>query len=245
MAKLYVVGIGPGGKEHLTQRAIEVLQLCEVVTGYTYYIKLLKDYLEGKKVLKTGMTKEIERCKMAIEEVRQGRDTCIVSTGDAGLYGMAGPIFELAEDIEIEVVPGVSSVFAAAAEMGAPLMHDMCTISLSDLLTPWEVIEKRQELAAKADFVISLYNPRSRGRKDHLNRAVEIMGEFVKKDTPVALVRNAGREGNERKLVTFETIDYEFVDMKTVIIIGNSQTFVKNGQMVTPRGYRIEEKVEA
>ncbi len=239
MPKLYVVGIGPGGKEYLTLKAIETIQRCPVVVGYTYYIELIKDLLNEQKVIQTGMTKEIERCQAAIAEVQNGKDTCIISTGDPGLYGMAGPIMEMVEDIDVEIVPGVSSVFSAAAEMGSPLMHDFCTISLSDLLTPWPVIEKRLEHAAKGDFVISLYNPKSRGRKEHINRAVEILKQEIKPETPVALVKNAGREGNERKLLTLDTIDYEFIDMKTVVIIGNSQTYTKNGWMITPRGYKL------
>lgn len=239
MATLYVLGIGPGGREHLTLKAVETLEKCSVIAGYTYYIKLIEEFIKGKKVIQTGMTKEIERCRQAIEEVKKGNDTCLVSTGDAGLYGMAGPIYEMAEGIDIEVVPGVSAVFCAAAEVGAPLMHDFCTISLSDLLTPWPVIEKRLEHAAKGDFVISLYNPKSKGRKEHIEKAVEILTRDVKPDTPVALVRNAGREGNARKLVTLSTIDFDFIDMKTVVIIGNSQTYIKDGFMVTPRGYTI------
>ena len=239
MAKLYVVGIGPGGLEHLTSKAKDLLERCPVIVGYTYYIKLVEAFLHGKKVIQTGMTKEIERCEAAIAEVRKGNDTCLISTGDPGLYGMAGPILEMVEDIEVEIVPGVSSVFSAAAEVGAPLMHDFCTISLSDLLTPWPVIEKRLAHAAQGDFVISLYNPKSRGRKLHIEKAVAIIKQFVATETPVALVKNAGREGNERKLTTLGTIDFEFIDMKTVVIIGNSQTFVKGGWMVTPRGYKL------
>ncbi|MBU2510800.1 precorrin-3B C(17)-methyltransferase [bacterium] len=239
MAKLYVVGIGPGGSEHLTQKAREILEKCNTIVGYTYYIKLVEEYTKNKKVIQTGMTKEIERCQAAIDEVRNGVDTCLISTGDPGLYGMAGPILEMAEDIAVEIVPGVSSVFAAAAEVGAPLMHDFCTISLSDLLTPWEVIEKRLAHAAEGDFVISLYNPKSRGRKLHIAKAITIIKQYVAPKTPVALVKNAGRPGNERKLVTLDTIDFDFIDMKTVVIIGNSQTFIKDEWMVTPRGYKI------
>lgn len=239
MAKLYIVGIGPGGLEFMTQRAIEVIKACEVVVGYNYYIDLIHDLVQGKTLISTGMTAEIERCKQAIHEVEQGRDTAIISSGDAGLYGMAGPIYELAGEIEIEVVAGVSSVFAAAAEVGAPLMHDFCTLSLSDLLTPWEIITKRIKLAAQADFVIALYNPKSRGRKHHLSKAVKIMSPHIDSKRPVALVKNAGRAENQRILVSFGSIDYDFVDMKTVVIIGNSQTFIKNGKMITPRGYQI------
>jgi precorrin-3B C17-methyltransferase / cobalt-factor III methyltransferase len=239
MATLYVVGIGPGGIEHLTARARQVLEDSPVIVGYTYYIKLVEAFIKGKKVIQTGMTKEIERCQAAIDEVREGRDTCLVSTGDPGLYGMAGPILEMAEGINVEIVAGVSSVFSAAAEMGAPLMHDFCTISLSDLLTPWPVIEKRLEHAAKGDFVISLYNPKSKGRKHHIETAVDILKKEFNPDRPVALVKNAGREGNDRKLQTLASIDFEFIDMKTVVIIGNSQTYIKDGWMITPRGYKL------
>lgn len=239
MAKLYVVGIGPGGREHFTQKAVEALENCDVIVGYNYYIKLVKDFLEGKKVIKTGMKSEIERCKMAIEETRQGLDCCMISTGDAGLYGMAGPILEMADDIEVEVIPGISSSFCAAAEMGAPIMHDCCTISLSDLLTPWDVIENRLNHAAQGDFVISLYNPKSKGRPDHLKKAIEIISQYKSKETPVALVKNAGRDGNDKKLLTIETLDYDFVDMRTVIIIGNKETFIRGDRMITPRGYSV------
>ena len=240
MARLYVVGIGPGGKEHLTLKAIEVLQKCSVLVGYTFYIELIQEFIEGKTVISTGMKSEIERCKQAIAEVRKGYDTCIVSTGDPGLYGMAGLALELAEDIEVEVVPGVSSAFCAAAEMGAPIMHDFCTISLSDLLTPWEVIEKRLKHAAKADFVIAIYNPKSKGRPKHLERAIDILKRYKKAATPVALVKNAGRKGNEQKLLTLSSIDETFVDMKTIVIVGNKETYVKDGKMITPRGYSLD-----
>jgi precorrin-3B C17-methyltransferase len=239
MAKLYVVGIGPGGKEHLTLKAINALQHCHVIVGYTFYIELIQEFIQGKIVITTGMTGEIERCKRAIEEVNKGFDTCIVSTGDPGLYGMAGPVLELTEDIEVEIVPGVSAAFCAASEVGAPLMHDFCTISLSDLLTPWEIIEKRLEQAAQADFVIALYNPKSKGRQHHIESAVDILLKYKKAGTPVALIKNAGRGGTEKKLVTLSTMNYEFIDMKTLVIIGNSQTYIKGERMITPRGYRV------
>lgn len=239
MAKLYVVGIGPGGKEHLTIKAADVLQKCQVIVGYTLYIDLIREFTEGKTVISTGMTKEIDRCKRAIKEVRKGHDTCIVSSGDPGLYGMAGPVLELAEGIEVEIVPGVSSAFCAASEVGAPIMHDMCTISLSDLLTPWEVIESRLKHAAQGDFAIALYNPKSKGRPKHIETAITILANYKEMTTPVALVKNAGRAGSERKLVTLATIDYEFIDMKTVVIIGNKTTYIKDGKMITPRGYHL------
>ncbi len=239
MAKLYVVGLGPGGKEHLTLKALEVLKSCDVVVGYTFYLDLIQDLLGGKTIISTGMTGEIERCRQAIEQVKQGYDTCIVSSGDAGLYGMAGPILEMAEGIDVEIVPGVSAVFAAAAEMGAPLMHDLCIISLSDLLTPWELIETRLDMAGRGDFVIALYNPKSKGRPRHIEKAIALLAKYKKPDTPVALVKNAGRAGAERTLLTLATLDYDFIDMKTLVIIGNRTTCVKNGKMITPRGYTL------
>ena len=239
MATLYVVGIGPGGLEHFTTKAIETIRHCDVIVGYHYYIELVAQLTAGKKIVGTGMRSEIERCKRAIDEVRNGLDTCIVSTGDAGLYGMAGPVLELAQGIAVEVVPGVSSVFAAAAEVGAPLMHDFCTISLSDLLTPWHVIEKRLDAAARGDFVISLYNPKSKGRAGHMEKAATILLKHYEAERPVALVKNAGREGNRRKLSPLGALDYDFIDMKTVVVVGNSRTCIKEGKMITPRGYGI------
>ncbi len=239
MAKLYVVGIGPGGTDHLTFKAREALERCQVVVGYTFYLELIRDLIRDKTIISTGMTGEIERCNQAIKKVKEGFETCIVSTGDPGLYGMAGPILELADDIEFEVIPGISSAFCAAAEVGAPIMHDCCMISLSDLLTPWNMIEDRLKHAAQADFVIALYNPKSKGRPQHINRAVEIICRYKSDTTPVALVKNAGRAENAQKLVTLATLDYDFIDMKTVVIIGNSRTYVKNDRMITPRGYRI------
>jgi precorrin-3B C17-methyltransferase len=239
MAKLYIVGIGPGGREHMTLKAFQVIEKSQVIVGYTFYIELLGDLIQNKEVIKTGMKGEIERCKMAIEKVRDGFDTCIVSTGDPGLYGMAGPIFEMVNDIELEVVPGITAALCAAAETGAPIMHDFCTISLSDLLTPWEAIEKRLECAALGDFVIALYNPKSKGRPKHIERAVEIISKHRSKSTPVALVKNSGRDGNERRVMTLSNIDYDFIDMMTTVIIGNSNTYIKNNYMITPRGYSL------
>ncbi|OGO78202.1 MAG: precorrin-3B C(17)-methyltransferase [Clostridiales bacterium GWB2_37_7] len=237
MGKLYVVGIGPGGKEHMTLKALETIHQCEVIVGYTFYIELIRDLVQGKRVIRTGMMGEIERCKMAVEETVKGFDTCIISTGDAGLYGMAGPILELAKDLEVEVIPGVTSSFCAAAEVGAPIMHDFCTISLSDLMTPWEMIEKRLHRAADGDFTIALYNPKSKGRSEHIKKAISIISEYKSPSTPVALVKNAGRAGNEKRIVTLGTIDYDFIDMMTVVLIGNSNTFIEKGRMITPRGY--------
>lgn len=239
MAKLYVVGIGPGGRGDMTLRALEAIENSHVIAGYNFYIEMLRDIIRGKEVIGTGMHGEIERCMAAIEKVKQGFDTCIISTGDAGLYGMAGPALELSEGIDVEIIPGVTSSFAAASELGAPIMHDFCTISLSDLLTPWEVIEDRLEYASRGDFVIAVYNPKSVGRKAHLKRAVDIMMKYKSRKTPVGIIKNAGRDGNARIITTLSDIDYDFVDMKTMVIVGNSSTYVKNGHIITPRGYGI------
>ena len=239
MAKLYVVGIGPGGLDNLTFNAANVIKKCEVVVGYKFYIELVKEIIVGKKIISTGMKGEIERCKLALLEVENGHDTCIISTGDPGLYGMAGLILELAGDIEVEVIPGVSAAFCAAAELGAPIMHDFCAISPSDLLTPWALIEKRLHAAASADFVIALYNPKSRGRKTQIERAIEIIKMYKNGEAPVGLVKNAGREGNDRKIVTIDSVDFEFIDMMTVVLIGNRKTYIKDGKIITPRGYTL------
>ncbi|ABW18568.1 precorrin-3B C(17)-methyltransferase [Alkaliphilus oremlandii] len=240
MAKLYVVGIGPGGRDHMTYKAVDVIKNCEVIVGYTPYLEYIEDLIQGKELISTGMRGEIERCNSAIEEVRKGKDTAIVSTGDAGLYGMAGPIIELAEDIDVEIVPGVTAAFSAASELGAPIMHDYASISLSDLLTPWEVIEKRVEKAAEADFILSIYNPKSRGRKDHLEKVVNRILKYRCGETPVGIVKNSGRSGREITITTLNCIDYSKVDMLSVLIIGNSNTYIKGNHMVTPRGYIIK-----
>ncbi len=239
MAKIFVVGIGPGGREHMTHKAVEVIKKCDVIVGYTPYIEYLGDLVEGRELFSTGMRGEVERCKAAIALVKEGKNTAIISTGDAGLYGMAGPILELGEGIEVEIVPGVTAAFSAAAELGAPIMHDYASISLSDLLTPWEVIEKRVEKAAEADFIISIYNPRSKGRKDHLQKVIERILNHRHGKTPVGIVKNSGRGEREITITTLNEIDYTKVDMLCVLIIGNSNTYVKDGRIVTPRGYNI------
>lgn len=239
MAKLYVIGIGPGSREHMTLKAVEIIKKCEAVVGYTPYIEYLEELIDGKEVFSTGMRGEVERCKMAIELVKEGKDTAIVSTGDAGLYGMAGPILELSKDIEVEVIPGVTAGFSAASELGAPIMHDYASISLSDLLTPLDVIFNRVEKSAEGDFVIQIYNPRSKGRKDYLEKAVKIISKYRNANTPVGIVKNSGRGGREITVTTLDSINYEQIDMLTVLIIGNSNTYIENGKIITPRGYKI------
>ena len=240
MAKLYVIGIGPGGRENMTFRAVEVVKSCDAIVGYTPYIDYLGELVEGKELYSTGMKGEIVRCQKAIEMVKEGKNTAIISTGDAGLYGMAGPILELAEGIEVEIIPGVTAAFSAASELGSPIMHDYVSISLSDLLTPWEVIEKRLDRSADADFVLSIYNPKSKGRVEHLARAIEIISQYRSVDTPVGIVKNSGRPDTEITVTTLGSIDYEKVDMLCVLIIGNSNTYIKSGKIITPRGYNIK-----
>lgn len=242
MKKLYIIGIGPGGEEDFTLGMIRALEACEVVVGYKPYLNYIKNYTEGKELYTTGMKSEIERCKMALASAEAGKTTAMVSTGDAGLYGMAGPLLELAEgkDIAIEVIPGISANFAAASRIGAPIMHDMVTISLSDLMTPLDLIKKRIRLAAQGDFVICFYNPRSKGRPHYLKEAMAILKEEGYEDTrPVAMVKHARREGEEIIITTVGDLDDSFCDMNTMVIVGNKETYVQDGVMITPRGYRL------
>jgi precorrin-3B C17-methyltransferase len=242
---LYIVGIGPGGGKELTGRAVEVLSKVNVVVGYTTYIELLSPLIEGKEVYSTGMTEEVQRCRKAARLAASGRAVALVSSGDAGIYGMAGLVLQLVNGsggdpkFSIEVVPGVPAFVSAASILGAPLVHDFASISLSDRLTPWDIIAKRVEGAAKADFVIVLYNPRSSGRKVQLPMAVEIVSRYRGKDTPVGIVRNASRDEEEARVTTLGEFKehYESIDMSTLVIIGSSTTYVAGGRMITPRGY--------
>lgn len=239
--KVYVVGLGPGGVEQMTPKAMEILEQCDVIAGYHVYIDLIKDDLKDKRFLVTAMTKEVARCQMAIDEALKGYTVAMVSSGDAGVYGMAGVMHEVAKpypELEVEVIPGITAACSAAALMGAPLIHDFAVISLSDLLTPWEKIEKRLEGAALADFVVCLYNPSSKKRHDYLQKACEIMLKHKDPKTPCGYARQIGREGESYTLCTLETLKDTPVDMFTTIIVGNSQTQVIKNKLVTPRGYR-------
>lgn len=239
MARLYVVGIGPGGRQDMTFKAYETIKKCSVIVGYSGYIKYVKDLISDKEVISTPMRGEIERCSIAVEKVKGGFDTAIISTGDAGLYGMAGPILELGEGISVEIVPGVTAAFSAASYLGAPIMNDFCTISLSDILTPWEVIEKRLECAAIGDFIIAIYNPKSKNRINQMKKAIYIISKYKDENTPCGIVKNAGREGFEKTITTIKNMDCNKIDMMSTVIIGNSNTYVKGGRMITPRGYSI------
>ncbi|OUQ61150.1 precorrin-3B C(17)-methyltransferase [Flavonifractor sp. An112] len=240
MKKVTVIGLGPGGGADLTGRARAALEGCDLIVGYTAYIELVKLDFPEKEVLSTGMRWEVDRCRAAVEAALTGKDVAVVCSGDSGVYGMAGLIYEVAQDyepIEIEVVPGITAACGGAAVLGAPLTHDFAVISLSDLLTPWEKIEKRLTAAAQADFVICLYNPSSRSRADYLARACDILLRDKDPETVCGTVRNIGREGEEGKLLTLAQLRDTQVDMFTTVFIGNSQTKVLGGKMVTPRGY--------
>ena len=240
MKKVTVIGLGPGGGADLTGRARAALEGCDLIVGYTAYIELVKPDFPEKEVLSTGMRREVDRCRAAVEAALTGKDVAVVCSGDSGVYGMAGLIYEVAQEydpIEIEVVPGITAACGGAAVLGAPLTHDFAVISLSDLLTPWEKIEKRLSAAAQADFVICLYNPSSRNRPDYLQRACDILLRDKDPEPVCGTVRNIGREGEEGKLLTLAQRRDTQVDMFTTVFIGNSQTKVLGGKMVTPRGY--------
>ena len=243
MSKLSVVGIGPGSFEAMTQRARQALADCDVIVGYTVYVELVKAHFADKEFLTTPMRKEVERCSLAFERAAAGQNVAMICSGDAGVYGMSGLIYELSEkypEVEIEIVPGVSAVISGAAILGAPLMHDFAVFSLSDLLTPWKKIEKRLLCAAEADFVICLYNPSSMKRKDYLQRACDLVLRFAAPETVCGVAKNIGREGESTEILTLAQLRDTEVDMFSTVFIGNSQTRALGGKMVTPRGYRHE-----
>ena len=239
MNVLYVVGLGPGGSRWMTWEARAALEQAEVLCGYTVYLDLIRGEFPDKEYFSTPMTQEIERCRAALERARSGRTTALVCSGDAGVYGMAGPVLELAPqfpEVEIQVVPGVTAALAGAAVLGAPLMHDFAVLSLSDLLTPWEVIRRRLELAAQGDFVLCLYNPSSRRRRDHLRMACDIVLAHRGPETVCGWVRNAGRAQEEHQVLTLGELREAQVDMFTTVFIGSAATRRIGDRMVTPRG---------
>lgn len=239
--KIYVVGIGPGNMEDISVRAYKTLKNVDVIAGYITYIDLVKDEFKEKEFYVSGMKKEIDRCEKGLELAKEGKTVALISSGDAGIYGMAGIMIEVAlgSGIDVEVIPGITSSVAGASLVGAPLMHDQAIISLSDLLTDWEVITKRIDRASEGDFVISLYNPKSKGRTEQIVEAREIMLKHKAPSTPVALLRHVGREDENYTLTNLdEMLNYE-IDMFTVVIVGNSKTYVKEGKMITPRGYHL------
>ena len=252
--KIYLVGLGPGDARHLTPAASAALAACDVVVGYRAYIEQIAEQsaplLQGKETVAMELGQELERAVTAVDLASEGRTVAVVSSGDAGIYGMAGPVFRVlsqrgwdGEDPEVETVPGVSAMQAAAAILGSPLMQDFCAISLSDLLTPWEKIRVRLEAAALGDFVVALYNPRSQRRQEHLLRAREILLQHRDGATPVGIVADAFREGQRVTVTDLEHLasQAESVNMVTIVVVGNSTSYVHGGRIVTPRGY--EEKV--
>ncbi|MCJ7834407.1 precorrin-3B C(17)-methyltransferase [Cuneatibacter sp. NSJ-177] len=242
MGKVIVVGIGPGRYEEMTIRAAEALKTCDTIVGYTVYVDLVREHFSDKEFLTTPMTKEVDRCELAFAEAAKGKTVAMICSGDAGVYGMSGLILEIGEqypEIPVELISGVTAAIGGASVLGAPLIHDFAVISLSDLLTPWEKIEKRLLAAAEADFVICLYNPSSKKRHDYLERACSLILRSRPGSTVCGIVKNIGRDGEEQTVLTLEQLKTTSVDMFTTVFIGNSQTKVVGGRMVTPRGYRL------
>lgn len=251
--KITLVGLGPGNVEHMSGRARAAIAEADTIIGYVTYIRLVADLVEGKEVVKKSMTEELDRAIEALERARQGKKVALISSGDAGVYGMAGPTFEVLfqagwtpdSDIEVEIVPGASALNTCAALVGAPLTHDFCAISLSDLLTPWPVIARRLNAAAAADFVVALYNPKSGRRSRQIVEAQRLFLAHRRQDTPVAIVKSAYRPKQHIEFTTLDKMTECEIGMLSTVLIGNSNTFVRNGLMVTPRGYANKYDVES
>lgn len=243
MAKLiYIVGMGPGAKEYMTGEAIDAIEKSDVVVGYTTYVELARVAFPEKEYRSTGMTKEIERCRLCFELAREEKRVALICSGDAGVYGMASPVFELSSeysDVELCVVPGVTAANSGSAVLGAPLAHDYCVVSLSDLLTPWEKIEKRLKAAIEADFAMALYNPSSHKRADYLARACDIMlAAGASPDRACGYVENIGRPGVASRVCSLKELRDASVNMFTTVFVGNSQTYILGDKLVTKRGYQ-------
>ncbi len=242
---IYIIGIGPGEHSQITPKAIEAIKASDVIAGYTVYIDLIKDLITGKEVLQTPMLQEVDRCRQAAAAAKEGKCVAMVSSGDAGIYGMASLMIEVCEETnintEIEVIAGITAASSAAAVLGAPLTHDFAVISLSNLLTPWEKIVKRLDLASQAGFIIVLYNPSSKKRADFLSKACDIVMKNTGPDICCGYVKNIGRDGQQHKLLSLGELKQEQVDMFTTIVIGNETTRIIGDKLVTPRGYRIDE----
>ena len=242
MSKIYVMGIGPGDINTMTVRAREVLASCDVIVGYRSYTDLVKDAYPDKEIVSSSMRRETDRCHKCIELALSGKIVALICSGDAGVYGMASPMLEIAAKEgfdDIEIVPGVTAALSGAALLGAPIGHDFCTISLSDLLTPWDLIEKRLRSAAEGDFCIVLYNPASRTRTHNLKRACDILMRTISPDKCCALVKNVGRSNSGYSVCTLSELSETDADMSTTVFIGNSRTYCENGRVITPRGYEI------
>lgn len=241
--KIYIVGMGPGRKDMMTGEALQALEQADIIIGYTVYIKLLEEHFPGKEMLSTPMRGETQRCELCFAEAETGKQVALVCSGDAGIYGLASLMFEMGKqhrDTELVVIPGITAASSGAAVLGAPLNHDFCVISLSDLLTPWETIEKRLTAAAEGDFAIALYNPSSHKRKDYLRRACDILLRSVEEERACGYVENIGREGTRAVTCTLKELRDAQVNMFTTVFIGNSGSEIVNGKLITKRGYQIE-----
>jgi len=239
---IYVIGMGPGVEEMMTPQAINALEESEVIIGYTVYLDLLGERFSGKEFMSTPMKKEVERCRMCFEEATKGKKVAMICSGDAGVYGMASLMYEVGKDYpncELTIIPGITAANSGAACLGAPINHDYCVISLSDLLTPWEVIEKRLRAAASGDFCISIYNPSSHKRADYLSKACDILLEQIEENRICGYVENIGREGTRTVTCTLNELKKHSVNMFTTVFIGNSQTYEQDGKMITKRGYHL------
>ena len=248
--KIYIIGMGPGDRRMMTEEAYSCMEKSDVIVGYTVYVDLVKSYFPDKEIFTTPMTQEIERCRACFDFAAAAKNVAFICSGDAGVYGMAAPMFELLPEYEksmqdfsednIVVIPGVTAAISGAAVLGAPINHDFCVISLSDLLTPWEVIENRLRAAIAGDFAIVLYNPSSKKRKDYLKKACEIMLDAgAKKDRACGYVENIGRVGTNSTVLSLEELQEAQVNMFTTVFIGNSKSEIINGKLVTKRGYQI------
>lgn len=245
VGKIFIVGMGPGDKSMMTGQAIEAMESSDIIAGYTVYVDLVKDLFPGKEFFTTPMKQEIERCRKSFEFARKGKNVALICSGDAGVYGMASPVYELWKEypeVDVCVIPGVTAAISGAAVLGAPINHDFCVISLSDLLTPWEQIEKRLKAAINGDFSIVIYNPSSKKRADYLKKACDIMlSSGADEKRACGYVENIGREGTRAHVCTLSDLKNESVNMFTTVFIGNSRSKLIGDKLVTPRGYRINE----
>lgn len=245
--RIYIVGMGPGREDMMTGEAVRALEQADVIVGYTVYLDLLGSRFRHKEMISTPMRREEERCRICFEEARKGKRVALVCSGDAGIYGMASLMYEIGReypDTELVAAAGITAASSGAAVLGAPLNHDFCTVSLSDLLTPWEVIERRLEGAARGDFVIVLYNPSSRRRRDYLRRACSILLRTIEGSRVCGYVENIGRDGTRAEVCTLEELKDREVNMFTTVFVGNSDSFILNGKLITRRGYGIERNID-
>lgn len=241
--RIYIIGMGPGKEEMMTGEALRALEESDVIIGYTVYLELLGQRFQGKELLSTPMRQETKRCELCFEYAEKGRQVALICSGDAGVYGLASLMYEIGKEhpeTELMVIPGITAACSGAAVLGAPLNHDFCVISLSDLLTPWEKIEKRLEAAAEGDFAIAIYNPSSHKRKDYLTRACDILLCHIEGERVCGYVENIGREGTRAVLCTLRELREAQVNMFTTVFVGNSGSEIINGRLITKRGYQIE-----